>query len=180
MDQYLGEIRVFGFGIIPKGWLACNGQILPVQQNQALFSLLGTTYGGNGTTTFQLPNLQSATMLGQGTTVPGYPMGLKAGTENVTLTAATLPTHNHNIMAQTVDGAFSLNPGAPYEVLAVPIIQGQPAENINMYNSAATNLTPLHPGTMSAAGGSSPHNNMPPFLTVNVCISTTGIYPSRN
>jgi microcystin-dependent protein len=179
MQPYLSEIRVFAFGQAPRGWLPCNGQTLPINQYQALFSLLGTNYGGNGTTTFQLPNLQGSAPVGQGISVGGYPMGGKAGTENVSLLPANLPIHNHLVNAQTGNATIALGGGTPAQ-LAVPVIPATPNDNINFYTNSNTSLIPLEPRTVTQTGGSTPHTNMQPFNVVNLCICTSGIFPSRN
>ncbi|WP_448698507.1 phage tail protein [Mucilaginibacter sp. AW1-3] len=179
MQQYLGEIRVFGFTTVPRGWAACNGQLLAIAQNQALFSLLGTFYGGNGVSTFQLPNLQSSTMVGAGTAPSGttYVLGEIGGVENVTLLTPQLPAHNHMVAAQTAVATVSLNAAQPYELIA------QPASDTNTvlsYSNSVANGTPLISSTLSPLGGNLPHSNMPPYLTLNVCIALQGIFPSRN
>lgn len=175
MEPYLGEIRVFTLSGIPRGWLPCNGQILPISTNQALFSLLGTQYGGNGTSTFQLPDLRGAAMVGQGL---NYPVGLTAGVENVTITATTMPQHNHLFKAQTA-AATDILGTASTAILAEPVLN-KSTDNFSCFNNSATALIPIEPTTISTTGSTTPHNNMPPFLTLNVCIATSGIYPSRN
>jgi len=175
MEPYLGEIRVFGFGIIPRGWASCNGAILSIAQNQALFSLLGTQYGGNGVTTFALPDLRGSAMTGQGSSAP---VGMLGGTENVTLLQTQIPQHTHTFKAQT-GKATGIVSTASSAILAEPVLNVS-TDNFTSFIGTATGLTPLHPATITQTGGSQPHNNMPPFLTVNVCISLQGIFPSRN
>jgi len=179
MQPYVSEIRVFAFGQIPRGWLPCNGQLLAIQQNQALFALIGTYYGGNGTTTFQLPNLQGTAPVSQGISVGGYPMGGKAGTENVSLLPTNLPIHNHIVNAQTGTGTMLLGSATPAQ-LAAPSIIPAPKDNVNLYTTATSPLVPLAPATISQNGGSTPHSNMQPFNVLNICICTNGIFPSRN
>jgi len=175
MQPYLGEIRVFTLPGIPRGWLPCNGQILPINQNQALFSLLGTQYGGNGSTTFQLPDLRGAAMVGQGT---NNPVGLLGGVENVTITTTTMAQHNHLLMAQTAPATGILN-AASTAILAEPVLN-RSTDKFSCFSNLPNAPTTIEPTTISQVGSSTPHNNMPPFLTLNVCIAITGIFPSRN
>jgi len=182
MEPYLSEIRVFSFGNIPRGWLACNGQILAINTNQALFALLGTNYGGNGTTTFGIPNLQGAVMMGYGNGGGGqYNYGQVGGVENVTLLTTQIPAHNHIANAQKT-AATSVVPvttGSAY--LAQPVITNG-GQQVNLYSTT----TPPNPAVILSAnqigttGGSTPHSNMPPYNIFNVCICTSGIFPSRN
>jgi len=179
-DFYLSEIRVFGFGQTPRGWAPCNGQILSIQQNQALFSLLGTVYGGNGVTTFALPNFQGRGMVNTGTSPASganYVLGELGGVENVTLLTPNMPQHNHLLRAQTATAAFNLNVAAPFEILAQPVSS---TDTVKAYINTASNLVPLSADTITVSGGNLPHSNMPPFLTMNICIAITGIFPSRN
>jgi len=181
MEPYLSEIRVFGFGFIPRGWLACNGQTLAINQYTALFSLLGTTYGGNGTTTFQLPNLQSAAMMGWGNSPWGtsYIQGQRGGVENVTLLQTQIPQHNHIVNAQTGLGNAAL-PNTTAS-LAVPTQTATPSDAYNLYTNVLQQaLVPLEPRTISTVGSNTAHSNMPPFAVVNFCICMSGIFPSRN
>lgn len=177
MEPYLSELRVFSYGQIPRGWLPCNGQLLAIAQNQALFSLLGTQFGGNGTTNFQLPDLRGAAPVGIGNAI-GYPVGAVGGSENVTLTNNTMPQHNHLLQAQTGKATGILNT-ASTAVLAEPVLNLS-TDNFSSFTNTTTALTALEPGTISPAGSTAPHNNMQPFLTLNICICTSGIYPSRN
>lgn len=179
-QQYLSEIRVFGFVFPPKGWALCNGQLLSIQQNQALFSLLGTTYGGNGTTNFQLPNFQSRTLLGWGLSpISGanYVQGEVAGVENVTLLTPNMAAHNHMLAAQTTLGTVPLVVNPPAEILAQPVAG---TDTIQSFTNSNSGLVPLSPTTIVTIGQNTAHANMPPFLTLNVCIALTGIFPSRN
>jgi microcystin-dependent protein len=165
---YLAEIRITSFAFPPKGWALCNGQLLPINQNQALFALLGTTYGGNGQTTFALPNLQGrAPMHFSG----AYPQGQAGGEESHALTAAEMPTHAHALRGSSrVAASSSPNAG----VLAAPAHTATPAY------AAAADLVPLNPAAIAATGGSQPHENRPPYLAVNFIIALQGIFPSRN
>lgn len=163
-EPFLSEIRIMSFGFAPKGWAMCNGQLLPINQNQALFSLLGTTYGGDGRVNFALPDLRARTPIHEGS---GHTLGEKAGEQAVTLTLAQMPQHTH--FAQ-VSPTNANSPIAANNVLA--------AAN-NLY-SQATNLTALDPSTITSAGGSQAHLNMQPFLTLTFCIALQGIFPSPN
>ena len=168
MEPYLAEIRITSFAFAPKGWAMCNGQLLPINQNQALFSLLGTTYGGNGTTNFALPNMQGrAPMHFSGT----HALGQVGGEEAHTLTAAEMPAHTHALQASgKVAASASPNAG----VLAAPARGATPAY------AAATNLVPLNPAAIAVSGGGQPHENRAPFLAMNFIIAMVGIFPSRN
>lgn len=176
-DFYIGQIMMTGFGFAQKGFAFCNGQLLSVQQNAALFSLLGVQYGGNGTTTFQLPNLQGRTPTGAGASVDPawqpspYPIGMTAGTEAVTLTDAQLPTHLHLVGATTGTGDSKTPAGA--------LLGTSNTTNVPVYATDGTGAVPLHPATIGMAGGSTPHNNMQPFRVINFNIALTGIFPSR-
>ena len=165
---YLAEIRLTSFAFAPRGWAMCNGQLLAINQNQALFALLGTQYGGDGRTNFALPNLQGrAPMHFSG----AHPIGQAAGEESHTLTAAEMPAHVHALRASGKVAASSSPAGG---VLAAPARGGTPA-----YATAA-NLVALNPAAVAATGGGQPHENRPPFLAVNYIIALQGIFPSRN
>lgn len=163
-DAFLSEIRMFSFGYAPQGWALCNGQLLPINQNQALFSLLGTTYGGNGQTNFALPDLRGRVPMHEGS---GHILGEKAGSEAVTLTIAQLPTHIHQLNASTVV--------ADNGVMTSNYLGG-----FNNGYRAATALVALHTSSVSNVGGSQAHLNMSPFITINYCIALIGIFPSQN
>lgn len=169
-EPFLGEIRMAGFNFAPRGWALCNGQLLPIAQNTALFSLLGTTFGGDGRTTFALPNLQGRAALhyGQGPGLTNRTMGELAGQENHTLIATEMPAHNH-LAACNNEAATSARPGGQ-----VPGPSGG-----NTIYSATGDGNSMNPQMISSAGGSQPHNNMQPYLVVNFIIATEGIYPSR-
>jgi microcystin-dependent protein len=168
-QPFLGEMRIFSFDFAPRGWASCAGQQMSIQQNSALFSLLGTTYGGNGVTTFALPDLRSCVPVGTGQLAGGsfYQLGGRAGTENVTLTLAQLPQHNH--LMQAASGASTGDPTGA--------IVGTPAASKPYRNGPAT--AQLANGT-GPNGGSQPHSNIQPYLTVNFSIALQGIFPSRN
>jgi microcystin-dependent protein len=163
-EPFLSEIRIMSFNFAPKGWALCNGQLLPINQNQALFSLLGTTYGGDGRVNFGLPNLQGQTPIHMGN---GYYLGQKGGEQNHTLSISEIPTHTHT---WSVTNTVANAPNPTSNLL------GGAAE----YNSSATNLVPMYPGVLATVGGSQPHQNMQPFLTLNFCIALQGIFPSQN
>lgn len=163
-EPFLGEIRIMSFNFAPKGWAMCNGQFLPINQNQALFSLLGTMYGGNGQTTFALPDLRGRASMHIG---GGHTQGEKAGEQNHTLTLSEMPTHIHVLSASTT------NANQPISVGAVLGSGG------NLY-SAPNNLIALQPGSVTNTGGSQPHLNMQPFLVLTFCIALQGIFPSQN
>lgn len=174
-DFYLGQIQPFGFNFAPKNWAMCNGQLLSIQQNAALFSLLGTTYGGNGTTNFALPDLRGRASLhmGQGPGLSPYAEGQASGSETVTLISSQMPAHNHIMQATTNSTAASPNNA----ILATASLStdGTP---VNAYGT--TPNTTMAPTSVGISGGSQPHTNMQPYLVVNWCIALSGIYPSRN
>ena len=164
-EPFLGQISTFAFTFAPKGWALCNGQLLPINQNQALFSLLGTTYGGNGIQNFQLPNLQGKVpLMADGV---NYDLGAIGGEQIHTLRTAELPAHAHGVVA-----SFS-----PANQLSAPG-NFPAAVETNAYSTAGPTTT-LGDGTV-AAGGSQPHENTQPYLVVNYCIALQGIFPSRN
>ena len=161
---FLGEIRIVGFNFPPKGWVLCNGQLMPISQNQALFSILGTTYGGNGQTTFALPNLQGRVPLHFGN---GFVQGQSSGEEGHFLTPAEIPGHSHSAMAN----ASSANAAAP---------GGNFWGNAQQSNYAAAADTTMAPGTVSLVGGGQGHENRSPYLVLNFVIALQGIFPARN
>ena len=161
---YLSEIKLMSFNFAPKGWALCNGQLLPINQNQALFSLIGTTYGGDGRTTFGLPNLQGRTPNHMGN---GFVLGEMGGETAHTLTISELPAHGHFAMATDTAGDS-------------PIPTGNYLGQADNLYGAPANLTSLQPGTIAAVGGSQPHQNMQPYLVLSFCIALQGIFPSQN
>lgn len=169
-EPFLSEIRMFSFNFPPKGWAFANGQFMPINQNQALFSLLGTTYGGNGQTTFALPNLQGRVPIHFG---DGFTLGEQGGQYAHTLTQSEMPTHNHVMQASSVQGD-SLNPNFAN---TGNLFATDPA---NVYSNVLSNLITFNPATVSNVGGSQAHQNMQPYLTINFCIALQGIFPSRN
>jgi len=164
-EPFLAEIRIMSFEFAPKGWALCNGQLLPINQNQALFSLLGTTYGGDGRVNFALPDLRARTPIHVGR---GHTQGERGGEQAHTLSIAELPTHTHAANATTSTGN---TPVPTNNVLA---------DSPSQLYSGPANLTPLAPGTVANAGGSQAHLNMQPFLTLSFCIALQGIFPSPN
>jgi microcystin-dependent protein len=164
-EPFLSEIKIMSFNFAPKGWALCNGQTLPINQNQALFALLGTTYGGNGQTTFALPNLRGQVPIHMGN---GHTLGEKGGSTAVTINIQQLPTHLHALQGSS-DNA-NTNTGSP---------NGFVAQATALYHSPTT-LTPLHPTSVSSVGGSQAHTNMMPYLVLNFCIALQGIFPSQN
>jgi microcystin-dependent protein len=167
---------MFGFGFTPSGWLPCNGQTLAISQYTALFALLGTTYGGNGTTTFQLPNLQSrvAVCQGQGIGLSAYVLGEQTGTENVTLTSNQMPLHTHLV---NVDGNSS-GKNTPANNFLGTVAALAPTDN-KVYSAGPSSAT-MAPTANAPAGGSQPHPNIQPVLCVNFCIAMQGVFPSRD
>lgn len=171
-NPFLAEIRIFTGGFAPKGWAQCDGQLMPISQNTALFSLLGTTYGGNGTSNFALPNLQGCAPMqaGQGPGLTLRDLGETAGEQTVTLLQTEMPAHSHTVQATTTSN------------------QASPANNAwatgqkgfgNVYTPAANNA-PMNPFATSIAGGSQPHNNMQPFLGLMFIIALQGVFPARS
>jgi microcystin-dependent protein len=167
-EPFLGEMRIVSFGFAPKGWAQCNGQLMPINQNQALFSLLGTTYGGDGRTTFALPNFQQRAPMHWG---EGVTLGERGGQESVTLTAAHLPVHDHIPAASAAPASSSSAQG---NVLAKKARYGK-----DVFSPPA-NLATMGGGALAPAGGSQPHSNMQPCLTLNFVIALQGIFPSPN
>jgi microcystin-dependent protein len=173
---YLGEIKIIAWNYAPKGWAFCNGQIMSIQQNTALFSILGTTYGGNGVQTFALPNLQGRIPVHVGNTTT---LGQQGGQSAHTLLISEMPAHIHSMSANT--GAAVLNAPATDSVLGQSsgALHNGTVLEILMYAPSGP-ATTLNPGTIAGAGGSQPHDNMSPYLVLNYIIALQGIFPSRN
>jgi microcystin-dependent protein len=170
-DPFVAEIRIFPFNFAPKGWAFCNGQLLPLSQNTALFSLLGTTYGGNGKSNFALPDLQGRAAMhpGQGQGLSLHDLGEASGSETVTLLQSEIPVHTHTLKAATDPGDVLVP--SPNSALAL-------STGGTIYTPAA-NLSAMAPQALSPAGGGLPHNNMMPYLTFNFCIALQGVFPPR-
>jgi microcystin-dependent protein len=174
-DQFVAEIRIFPFNFAPKGWAFCDGQLLPISQNTALFSLLGTTYGGDGKSNFALPNMQGSTPMqqGQGPGLSLRDLGEIGGEQAVTLLQTEMPAHIHTAVAATGSGQ-----GSPVSNAWASGLKTGPS----LYSPPGANNkdVPMNPLSLSIAGGSLPHNNMMPFLTLNFCIALQGIFPARS
>lgn len=171
MEPFIGQVCLFGFDFAPKGWAQCNGQLMSIAQNSALFSLLGTTYGGDGRTTFALPDLRGRVALsqGQGPGLSRYSMGQASGTEAVTLTTSQIPSHNHAGTLHASNGAANQEEAGGH-LLAEAAIYTDGAAN-QVMNPAAV--------TIGNTGGNQPHENRQPFLVMNYCVALVGVFPSR-
>jgi microcystin-dependent protein len=171
-NPFLAEIRIFPFNFPPKGWAFCDGQILSISQNTALFSLLGTTYGGNGTSNFALPNLQGCAPMhpGQGPGLSLHDLGETAGSDTVTLLQSEMPSHSHSAQASGQQALLSV-PG-PNALLAH-------SNGTFAYVQTTSSLVQMDPSAIAPAGGDQPHNNLMPYLTLNFCIALQGVYPPR-
>jgi microcystin-dependent protein len=170
-DPFVAEIRIFPFNFAPKGWAFCDGQLLPISQNTALFSLLGTTYGGNGTSTFALPDLQGRAPMhpGQGPGLSLHDLGEESGSETVTLLESEIPSHTHRMEGATQDPATAklVSPNASFAL----------SQGGGIYQDAGNAL--LAPEALAPAGGAQPHNNLMPYLTLNFNIALQGVFPPR-
>jgi len=170
-EPFIAEIRIFAGNFAPRGWAFCDGQLLPISQNTALFSLIGTTYGGDGRTTTALPNLQGRAPMhpGRGPGLTARRLGERGGADTVTLSEAQMPAHTHLLQATAVPGNDNDPPGGYYAASAGANVYGTPGTLVSMAGPA-----------LDAAGGGQPHNNMQPFLTLNFIIALVGLYPSRS
>jgi microcystin-dependent protein len=171
-DPFVAEIRIFGFNFAPTGWALCNGQILPISQNTALFSLLGTTYGGNGQSTFALPNMQDSAPMhpGQGPGLSLHDLGEQGGEPFVTLLTSEMPSHAHPFSGNTAPGTLN----APDNGRSLARSSGGTA-----YKTINPDVQMATPQAAGPAGGNLPHNNMMPYLTLNFCIALQGVFPPR-
>ncbi len=176
MDPFVAEIRIFPFNFPPKGWAFCDGQLLPISQNTALFSLLGTTYGGDGKSTFALPNLQGSAAMhpGQGPGLSLYDLGQLGGVETITLLQSEIPSHAHSVGRALAADGNSVSPvnsvwaqSAAGRGAAALYIDGSPTGKVNEFQS------------LNVTGGGLPHTNMQPYLTLNFCIALQGVFPAR-
>ena len=172
-DPFVAEIRIFPFNFAPTGWAFCDGQLLPLSQNTALFSLLGTTYGGDGKSTFALPNLQGSAAMhtGQGPGLSLHDLGETGGAQSVTLLESEVPAHTHSLRAHDLDLGELTAPSANRSLAK--------SANATAYAPAA-NLVSMAAPALSPTGGSQPHNNMQPYLTLNFCIALQGVFPPRS
>jgi microcystin-dependent protein len=171
-EPFVGELRCFGFNFAPVGWALCDGQLMAISQNEALFNLIGTTYGGDGQSTFGMPNLQSRVPIHQGTNNNGtYVIGTLSGTENETLLVTEIPAHTHSILATTNTA-----------VLKRPISGTRYAASTggNTFYATPNAMTVIAPTTVGTTGNNLPHSNIQPYLTLNWCISIFGVFPSQN
>lgn len=171
-DPFVAEIRIFPFNFAPKGWAMCNGQILPISQNTALFSLLGTTYGGDGKSTFALPNLEGNAPMhaGQGSGLSVRDLGEVGGVETVSLLVSEIPLHTHSLNANDFTGDKTV----PSPTTSLAASQGG-----NLYATGSPSLVQMAFQAAPPAGGGLPHNNMQPYLTLNFCIALQGVFPPR-
>ncbi|MBB6576084.1 microcystin-dependent protein [Comamonas odontotermitis] len=174
-EPYIGEIQIFGFNFAPRGWAFCNGAIMPIQQNTALFALLGTQYGGNGQTTYQLPDLmnRAACSQGQGPGLTPRTIGETFGSSTVTLLQQEMPNHTHTLQF--------FNQGDPAKRLSTPQANAAlnlPSQAASKFFAPAGGMTALAPTALQPAGGSQPHENRQPYLALNFCIALQGVFPS--
>jgi microcystin-dependent protein len=170
-DPFVSEIRMMTFNYAPRGWVQCNGQTLAINQYQTVFALIGTTYGGNGTTTFALPNLQGRVPMHMGN---GFGLGQQFGEEGHTLVLTEMPPHNHGMQATTTAGAVAI------PVPTTALGQGQTASKaVNLYAAPGGSSVPFSSAAIGKSGSDQPHENRQPFLALNFCIALSGIFPSR-
>lgn len=181
MEQFLGQIIMVGFNYAPRGWAFCDGRLLPISQNTALFSLLGATYGGDGQTTFALPDLRGrcAVGVGQGAGLSNRTQGEMLGQESVTLLITETPSHTHQLLGTNADGTTSDPSNNTLAKSSVIIERGASPIPVNSYTSGAPNVT-MAGSSIAPAGGNQPHNNMQPSLAMNYIIALQGIFPSRD
>ena len=173
VTPYIGEIRLFGFGRIPTDWAACNGQLMAISQNEALFTLIGTIYGGDGMTTFALPDLRGRVpiSLGQGPGLSSYVLGQRAGQEEVTLLSTQMPSHSHSLMATANAGTTGVPGNGVHLAATTSGTMYAPQANVS-------SMTVMAPVSVTASGNTQPHDNMMPTLVASYCIALYGIFPS--
>jgi len=180
MDPFLGQINLFGCNFAPRGWSMCQGQVMSIAQNTALFSLLGTNFGGNGTTTFLLPDLQGRAPIGfgQGPGLSNYTIGERSGAESAPVAAVSYPAHSHTLFAAAGPGTTN----APSSMIEAEGQTGGRGGTINLalYSASGTPTSLAAAALTAATGGNQPHNNIQPYLALNFCIALQGIFPSRN
>lgn len=171
-SPFVAEIRIFPYTFSPTGWATCDGQLLPLSQNTALFSLLGTIYGGNGKSNFALPDLQGRAPMhpDQGPGLSLHDLGETGGSDNVTLLQSEIPSHNHALRADSLDPGEDRIPAGEFFARST---------GGNLYGDPAGNLVPMSPNALALAGGNQPHNNMMPYLTLRFCIALQGVFPPR-
>lgn len=187
-NPFVAEIRIFTAGFAPKGWAQCDGQLMSISQNTALFSLLGTTYGGNGTSNFALPNLQGCAPMqaGQGPGLTLRDLGETAGEQTVTLLQTEMPSHTHSVLANTtvdVNGVGGTTATSANNALAIAVAgksKTAPGNVVNYYAASGNNNVQMNPFATSIAGGNLPHNNMQPFLGLMFIIALQGVFPPRS
>ena len=177
-EPFIGEIRWFGFNFCPRGWTGAEGQLLPIAQNTALFSLYGTIYGGDGRTTFQLPDLRGRVSVhsGQGPGLSNYPQGARGGMETETLSEQQLPAHTHRVNVSSADGLYSDGTNG---VLAASNASKKKTD-VYIYDGPGSGDQQLAADAVSDTGGGQGHNNMPPYLALRACVALVGLFPSRN
>ncbi len=175
MEPFLGQIQAFGFNFPPRGWAECNGQLLPISNYSALFSLLGTMYGGDGRTTFALPDLRGRVMIndGAGPGLSSYAIGSRSGQEEVTLNVTNLPAHSHSLMA-------SGDPAGTVKTPAGNVLADAGFFDNDFHTNTTSNLVAMSSASIGNTGANIPVYNMQPYLTVNICIALEGVFPSRS
>lgn len=181
-NPFVGEIRAFGFNFAPRGWAQCSGQIMSIAQNTALFSILGTSYGGNGTTTFALPDLRGRTIThqGQGAGLSQYVVGEQVGSESETLLVTQMPSHGHPPLAKAQPGTANMHTTPLAGDYLTRFNASSDIFGFTWNNPPLENAQTLHPSAIGLTGGSLPHENRQPFLVINYCICVQGVFPSRN
>lgn len=181
-EPFIGEIIMFGGNFAPRGWALCDGQLLPISSNTALFSILGTTYGGDGRTTFALPDLRGrvAVHCGNGPGLTPKRLGDKGGTETNTLNVGQLPSHNHSLVASSADGDVFKATGNALAKKAFDVVAGQASQKIEIYTSSGNMTEVMKSGSISNTGNNMAINNIQPFQCVNYIIALQGVFPSRS